>query len=73
VAHQEAYNANVQSLETALASQYQTLKAHHKATLEQQQKQLDTQDTLQCQDQLKKQQEMLYQQMPTQGYQMPMQ
>jgi len=73
VAHQEAYNANVQSLEAALASQYQALEAQRKARLEQQQKQLDTQDKLQRQDQLKKQQEMQYQQMPTQGYPMPMQ
>jgi len=70
VAHQEAYDANVQSLEAALASQYPALEAQRKATLEQQQKQLDTQGKLQRQDQLKKQQEMQYQQMPTQ---MPMQ
>jgi len=69
VAHQEAYNANVQSLEAALASQYQALEAQRKARLEQQQKQLDTQDKLQRQEQ----QEMQYQQMPTQGYPMPMQ
>jgi len=73
VAHKEAYNANVWSLEAALASQHQALKVQRKATLEQQQKQLDTQDKLQRQDELKKQQEIQYQQMPTQGYQMPMQ
>ena len=53
VAHQEAYDANVQSLEAALASQYPTLEAQREATLEQQQKQLYTQK-LQRQDQLKK-------------------
>jgi len=73
VAHQEACDANVHSLEAALASQHQALEAQRKATLEQQQKQPDTQDKLQRQDQLKKQQEMQYQQTPTQGYQMPMQ
>ena len=48
-------------------------EAQRNATLEQQQKQLDTQDKFQRQDQLKKQQEMLCQQMRTQGYQLPMQ
>jgi len=67
------YDANVQSLEAALASQHQALEAQRKATLEQQKKQFDTQDKLQRQDQLKKQQEIQYQQMPTQGYQIPMQ
>jgi len=38
VAHQEAYDANVQSLEAALALQHQALEVQRKATLEQQQK-----------------------------------
>ena len=65
VAHQEAY----ESLEAALASQYRPSRRSIRQGLSSSKSSWIHKTSFQ----LKKQQEMQYQQMPTQGYQMPMQ